>query len=135
MLTPKDESQLSVLPLFFKIFSVLSGCASSIFILHIVIGAASLLNPKAFESSNGQGGMPVAVSILFIVMGAGVVLAGWAFAVILFKTAGWIQRREKHTWVTAVSALCCFQIPVGAALGVFSLVVITRKQVKALFKD
>lgn len=135
MLTQQDESQLSVLPLFFKIFSVLSGCISSVFIVHIVIGLASLISPKLFESSDGQGGLPVAVSVLFIVFGAAAVLAGWAFAVILFKTAGWIQRREKHTWVTAVSALCCLQVPIGAALGVFTLVVIMRKQVKALFRD
>ncbi len=50
-----------------------------------------------------------------------------------FFTARSIRNRRNRTFVTVVAGLNCLHMPLGTALGVFTLMVTQRPSVKALF--
>jgi hypothetical protein len=62
-------------------------------------------------------------------------LAALALATAMFMAARSISRRTRHTFCVVVAALSCLFFPFGTALGVFSLIVLTRSSVKALFES
>jgi hypothetical protein len=72
----------------------------------------------------------------------GVILIGlgvFLFALIVTKgifcllTANWIRDRRNWLGVVIMSAIVCINVPIGTALGVFSLVAANRPSVKSLF--
>jgi hypothetical protein len=135
-LTANDVSQLEVLPLLFTIMGFLTFCGSSLFIMHFIMGLTLFFDPQAFGPIDGPKGskpLPPFIALGMAGMGAFAVLAGWLLSAGCFLASGWIKRREMFSWITVVSAVLCMITPFGTALGVFTLVVLNRAQVKAVF--
>ncbi|HEX3343695.1 MAG TPA: hypothetical protein VHS09_03940, partial [Polyangiaceae bacterium] len=44
-----------------------------------------------------------------------------------------LKKRKRRTFSFVVACLCCVNIPLGTALGVFTLVVLSRQSVKAIY--
>jgi hypothetical protein len=44
-----------------------------------------------------------------------------------------LKRRQKRTFSLVMACMCCMNIPLGTALGVFTLVVLSRQSVKAIY--
>lgn len=69
-----------------------------------------------------------------------IALGGAAFLAVLFVatlvafSGRSIQRRRNRTYCLVVAAISCLFMPLGTALGVFSLVVLTRESVRELFE-
>jgi hypothetical protein len=45
-----------------------------------------------------------------------------------------LQRRRGYTYCVVMAAIACAFTPIGAVLGVFTLIVLLRPSVKALFR-
>ncbi len=69
------------------------------------------------------------VGIIGVVMGIVMVPL---FILHLFAAAG-LKKRSRYTLILVVSGLACLSFPLGTALGVFSIIVLMRPSVKALF--
>ena len=44
-----------------------------------------------------------------------------------------LKKRQKRTFSFVIACICCMNIPLGTALGVFTLVVLSRQSVKAIY--
>jgi hypothetical protein len=127
----QDESHLKLLSIFHYVLAAMSAFFSSFFLIHFGLGAAMLGGAFAHDKSPP----PPAVGILFMGIGGIAILVGWSFAACLIVAGRSLSRHKRHTFCVVVAALCCVLCnPLGTVLGVFTLVVLLRPSVKALFE-
>ena len=68
-----------------------------------------------------------------MVIGAVGILAGLTLAVLTVAAGRRLAKYRSHTYCLVVAALLCLFMPLGTALGVFTLIVLMRPSVKQLF--
>ncbi len=124
----RDEENLNLLSIFHYILGGLTALFSSLFLIHMVIGISMLSG--AFGSENAP---PRIVGWLFVFMPAGIVLAGWALAVLFIVAGRKLKRRTSHTFCLVAAGFECMLMPIGTVLGVFTLVVLMKDSVEELF--
>ncbi len=56
-----------------------------------------------------------------------------AVAALSYLTGRFLSRRQHHTFCVVISALNCMYMPLGTALGVFTILVLQRPSVRTLF--
>lgn len=73
------------------------------------------------------------LGVVFAVIGGIFALMGWVFAFLVFLAGRKLARHQSRTFCIVIAALCCMMVPLGTLLGVFTLVVLSRQSVQALF--
>jgi hypothetical protein len=87
-----------------------------------------------FAASKPEERIPaVFMGALFMGLGGMFLVCLVTYAVALFLAAKYLTERRRHTFCVVVAALSCAFQPVGTVLGVFTLVVLYRPAVKAMF--
>lgn len=130
----QDEEHLRLLSLFHYIAGGLTALFSCLLLIYFIIGLAALSNPGFFDSPSSRGEpSPAFLGWLFTLMGGIGVLLGWTFGGLTIYAGRCIAARKKHTFIFIMAILNCLSVPVGTTLGVFTLIVINRPSVKALF--
>jgi len=72
--------------------------------------------------------------VMFVVFPAIFILCGWTLAVLLFIAGRCLARRKHHMFCLVIAGISCLFMPFGTVLGVFTIVVLIRPSVKALFQ-
>jgi hypothetical protein len=124
----QDVDQLRWLQIFYYVTTAGYALAGCFPLLHLTIGAF-----LAFAPVQGQGD-PRLVGWIFMAIAIGLIVFFWVLAAIQYLVARNIERRRRHTFcvvVAAITAVTC--VPLGTALGVFTIIVLMRPQVKAAF--
>jgi hypothetical protein len=129
----KDEEHLRYLQIGHYIVGGLTALFSSIFIVHVVMGIVMAVSPGTFPDHGGKG-PPPAMGWIFAIMGGAFVLAGWTIAALVLTAGRMIRLRRRHTFCVVVAAVACLMMPFGTVLGIFSLIVLNRPDVKLLFE-
>ena len=135
-----DENNLRLLSIFHYVAGGLIAVFSSIFIFHIVLGArmlaepAGLFAPQSMSDGADFPGGPPSLGYVFLGAGSVALLVGWTTALLTVLAGRSLAQRRRHVFCTVVAALSCLWMPFGTLLGVFTLVVLTKPQVKAMFK-
>lgn len=80
--------------------------------------------------SSGRGAPPPQVGIVLIVLFGGLALLMWTLAGCLIASGVFLRRRQRHTFSFVVACVICLFMPLGTALGVFTLIVLSRASVK-----
>jgi hypothetical protein len=57
----------------------------------------------------------------------------WAYAICLALAGTYLTRRTRYTFCLVMAAISCTFTPFGTALGIFTLIVLLRPSVRALF--
>jgi hypothetical protein len=131
--TPSDdEEHLRLLSIFHYVSGGLTAFFACIPLVHVALGLAFVLAPGS-ASSKPQDGPPAWFGLVFIVLGGFFVLAGWTLAILKIIAGRCLARRRRRTFCVVVACLCCLFPPLGTVLGVFTLVILSRPAVKALF--
>jgi ABC-type Fe3+ transport system permease subunit len=128
----QDLEHLKLLALFHYILAGITALFSCFPIFHIVIGIL-IATGSMGETKSQNGPSPQAFGVIFAAFGCAVVAAGWTLATLMFAGGRNIAKRRRHTFCLVVAGLSCLMMPLGTVLGVFTLVVLMRPQVKALF--
>lgn len=131
----QDASHLRQLAIAHYVVAGLVAMFSLVFVLHIVLGVGMLTGALPM-TSGGQPGSPQEqrmIGWLFIAMGSGIVLCGLTLAGFIAYAGRCLVRQRRHLLCLIVAGLSCLFTPVGTILGVFTLVVLLRPQVKAAF--
>jgi hypothetical protein len=130
-LVDQDQEQLRLLTIFHYLYAGMVAFFACFPIIHLVIGVLLLTNPGAF--GKGNNAPPPIVGYLFAIMGGAFVLGGWAIATCSFLVGRSLARRTRYMFCIIVSALNCIFVPIGTALGIFTIMVLQRPAVKILF--
>ena len=83
-----------------------------------------------------QGSEPPPPFLGWIIGGIGVVffIAFIVLAVLKFKVATSLKRRQSRTFCLVVAAISCLEVPYGTVLGVFTFMVLGRDTVARQFE-
>lgn len=87
-------------------------------------------NPQVAQSNSPP---PPWFGAFFAGMGALFLLTFEAMAALSFFAGRFLSRHQHPTFCIVISALNCMYMPLGTALGVFTILVLQRPSVKALF--
>ena len=131
-LQPSDVEQLRWLTVFYYVTTALFGLFGCFPLIHLTVGLFMLFGPS--NTGPGGGPAPQLVGGIFIAAAVLIMAVGWSLAACQFAVARALERRRRHTFcvvVAGVTAAMC--VPLGTALGVFTILVLMRPQVKAAF--
>jgi len=125
----RDLEQLRLLSIFHYVVGGLAAAFSFLPLIHFTVGL--LMATGRLETSE-----PAlrTVGALFMVMAGLFIVAGWAMAAAIVVAGRFLARRRHYTFCLVVPALECLFVPFGTVLGVFTIVVLMRDSVKALFE-
>ena len=127
----EDEEHLRQLSIFHYIYAGLQALFSFIGLLFLGFGLALTLRPDLFQGSDPPppflGGLFIAIGVLALVL-----VLGAAFCT--FLAGRYLGQRRHHTFCLVMAGINCLNLPIGTALGVFTIVVLIRPTVKALFQ-
>ena len=127
----RDLEHLWLLSLFYYISAGLSVLMALIPLIHVALGIAFLTG--AIPES-GKNSPPPEVAGLFFIVGGGLFsLFGWASTLAAFFVGRFLSHRQHRLFCMVVAGIWCIFIPYGTLLGVFTLLVLNRPSVQALF--
>jgi hypothetical protein len=102
-------------------------------LIHVTLGLIFILNPP--PASGGEEFPARAFGLIFALLGGAAALCGWAFAALIFVAGRSLAARKRHVFCIVIAAICCAFFPFGTALGVFTILVLSRPAVKAMFQQ
>jgi hypothetical protein len=80
--------------------------------------------------------MPTALFAWFFIVFASVfILMGWTFAVFVILAGKNLGRQKRYTFCLVMGCVECLFFPFGTVLGVFTILVLNRENVKAMFGE
>jgi hypothetical protein len=130
----QDEQYLNLLSIFHYVVAGLTALFSCFFLIHIAIGIAMLCG--AFE---GKDAPPrfiglLFIGLLFIIFPALFIMTSWVLAGFMIAAGRKLRRRVSRTFCLVIAGVECILMPLGTVLGVFTIVVLMKESVKALFE-
>ena len=128
--TDQDREHLRLLTIFYYIWAGFQSLGGLIGLAFMGVGAILVSSPQLVQVNNPP---PPWFGAVFAGMGALVFVAVEGMAALSFFTGRFLARRQYHTFCVVISVLNCMSLPLGTALGVFSILVLQRSSVKALF--
>jgi predicted membrane channel-forming protein YqfA (hemolysin III family) len=127
----QDEEHLRLLSIFHYVVAGMMALFALFPIFHLIIGLAMLFAPAKFSGHGDPA--PAFIGLIFVVFAGVFIMCGWIFAGFVFAAGRFLARRKHHTFCLVMAGVECLFMPFGTALGVFSIIVLTREPVKKLF--
>ena len=127
----QDEEHLRLLAIFHLVCAGMAALFACIPIFHLVFGLIIALKPEVF--GHGKDQPPAFFGWFFVAIASVFILAGWTFAGLLAWAGRCLKQRKHYTYCFIVACVACMFIPLGTALGIFTIIVLSRPTVKALF--
>jgi hypothetical protein len=126
----QDREHLKLLAVFHYVVAAFIGLFSMLPLIHLLIGVGMVTGSLATRPVE-----PVAAILgwFLVVFAALFIGCGLAFAGCLAFAGKALQEHTHYLFCVVVAALSCLFAPFGTVLGVFTLVVLLRPSVKALF--
>jgi len=97
------------------------------------IGLGAMMAFGGFPPSGRSGDDPRIPGLFFLGFGAAFLVLGVTFASLTFLAARSIRDRRRWIFCVVMAGLNCLQVPFGTAMGVCTILVLNRPEVKAMF--
>jgi hypothetical protein len=129
-----DANHLDVLSIFHFVGAGLATLGIVFVIVHFVVFRTFLSNPKMWENQKQTPPPPEFMAMFqwFYLIFAIVLIAS---GVLNLLSGLFIRARKHRTFSIVVSAINCLHIPLGTALGVFTIIVLMRESVRELYEN
>jgi hypothetical protein len=101
-------------------------------LIHLFIGLAIVFGGFDMQDDSGNP-PPDALGWLFVVIGGLFFLIGQACAICVILSGRFIANRKNYMFSFVMACLLCACFPFGTLLGVFTIVLLTKEPVKALY--
>ena len=127
----QDLDHLKLLATFHRVVALLIALFGCFPLIHLTIGIAMLSgglhgDRHDLVSASVLGGLFVGIAIFVMVI-------LWTLAALVFRAARKLETQRGYTYCLVIAGLLCMFMPFGTVLGVFTLIVLVRPSVKALF--
>lgn len=126
-----DVEHLRLLSIFHYIVGGLALLVACFPLIHVTIG--SILIFAGAHAHSGDEAPPVIVGWILLFFGLALFILGIAFGVALLWSGRCLARRKHLQFSLVMACIECLFVPFGTILGVFTLVVLSRESVKALY--
>ncbi|MEZ5301686.1 MAG: hypothetical protein R3F11_13695 [Verrucomicrobiales bacterium] len=139
----KDDEHLRLLSIFHYVWGGLLALFSLFPLIHLVMGIFFLAAPdEIFSPPPGSGshsgpppGFKTMMGTMFVAIPAAIILIGEATAVLTIVAGRRLAQRRSYTFCFVIACLSCVFVPLGTALGVFTIFVLNRPSVRLLFAN
>jgi hypothetical protein len=131
-LVDRDQEHLRLLKIGYYVLAGI-GAFTSLFSL-IFIGMGLLFASGAVPAQQGSADDPRLLGLIFLGMGVGFLVVCLAGTWLVYYTGRSLAQHRHWTFCMIVAALCCLQVPWGTVIGVCTIIVLNRPEVKALFR-
>lgn len=124
-MSPKE--QLNLLAIFHYVVGGLHALFGSFGLIHVSLGAAILfgLFPK---ESHAAARPEMVVAAIFVIVGGTIVAASWTLGAFTILSGRRIAQRRSRKFSVIVGAINCAIIPLGTTLGIFTLILLNRRE-------
>src|SRR5256884_9325882 len=129
----QDREHLRLLAIFHYVVAGLAGLFSFFPLLYPTIGAICIFAGRHGTAKPGEDLPPEFLGWIFAVLGSLLFLTGIAMAICILIAGRSLALRKRYSFVLVMACIECLFIPFGTILGVFTIVVLSRESVKALF--
>ena len=131
-LVDRDQEHLRLLKLGYYILAGI-GAFTALFSL-LFIGMGVLFASGAIPAQPGSADDPRLAGLIFLGMGFAFLLLCLAGTWLVYYTGRSLGERRRWTFCMVVAVLCCLQVPWGTVIGVCTIIVLNRPEVKASFQ-
>jgi len=128
----QDLEHLKLLSVFHYIMAGFACLIPLLSLIYIGMGAAILTGRFGSSTPSARAG-DLFGAYFFIGFGVMFALVGITGVVLNIVAGRSLARHERRTFCTVIAAVNCLHMPLGTLLGVFTLVVLSRPSVRALF--
>lgn len=129
---PPDLEYLRLLGIFHYVVAGITALFASFPLIHVFLGFMMITGRMGPKHPNGD--TEQLMGWAFVGLGCLFVASGWALAVFMAVAGNSILKRRRHTLCVIVAGVSCLFMPFGTILGVFTLILLTKPHVKALFE-
>ena len=127
----QDLEHLKILSILFYVLSGLTLFPVLFGLLYAVIG---IFFGVFLFSVQGPNEPPAALfSGIFVVFGLAFVTIFGTLGILILKAGRNLSKQQGYTYCFVIACLICLWIPFGTILGVFTIVILARESVKAVF--
>jgi hypothetical protein len=127
----QDEQYLKLLSIFHYVVGGLTALFACFPIFHLIIGFGMMFG--GFGPPDEE--FPFRLfGLMFTVIPACIILLGWALAGSMVATGYFLSTRQRYMFCLVVAGIECIFIPFGTVLGVFTIIVLVKPGVKAMFE-
>jgi hypothetical protein len=127
----EDREYLKLLSIFHYVVGGLAALFACFPIIYIAVGILAVYAPGTMDSEGDA--LPALFGWIFIIVGAGLILVGWTFAVFTIIAGRYLVRQVHYLFCMVVAAIECIFMPFGTVLGVFTIIVLVKPSVKKMF--
>jgi hypothetical protein len=126
-----DREHLRLLSIFHYVLAVIVGLIALLPTLHLTMGLAMVTG--AFEMKDTPPPFAALMGWFIVAVASVIMGCGFAFAACLVVAGRALTELRRYTFCLVIAGLSCALTPFGTVLGVFTLIVLQRASVRALF--
>jgi hypothetical protein len=132
--TAEDESHLNTLAICHFVYAGFHALFGLMGLIYVVFGVLLATASISGGGGSGAGGPPpAAVGGIVAAFGVFITLFVWTMAACVAYSGMSLKKRQRRVFSFVVACVCCMNVPLGTALGIFTLVVLSRQSVKAIY--
>jgi len=129
----QDEEHLRLLAIFHYVLGGLMAFFACFGLIYVVMGMFFLFAPAGVFGPNPGQQPPPFFGALFAMMGGMFLVLGWGLAALVIAAGRSLAQRKRYVLCLVAAAVECLWMPFGTVLGVFTIIVLMRPSVQALF--
>ncbi len=131
----EDIRYLNLLAIFHMIVAGIVGLLSCLPLIDLFIGVPMLKDVPYALSQNEFFSQTTLTPLIFILLPSGMTVIGWMFAVAIALNGYYLKNRKWLNYCMIVSGVETILMPFGTVLGVFTIILLTKPNVKNRFND
>lgn len=135
----KDLEHLRLLSIFHYVVGGIIALIGCFPLIHLTFGIMFLtmpLPPDAATTSNQNPELTFRlIGAAFVIIPAIIIALFWTLAICTILAGRNLARHQKYTFCLVVAGITCMFVPFGTILGVFTIIVLMRDSVKAIFEQ
>jgi cytochrome bd-type quinol oxidase subunit 2 len=129
----QDKEHLRLLAIFHYVVAGLAALFSFFPLLYTTVGAIFIFAARHGTPKPGEEPPPEFIGWIFAIVGSLLFLLGIAIAICILIAGRSLAKRTRYWFALVVACIECLFIPFGTLIGVFTIIVLSRESVKALF--
>ncbi len=130
-----DDDQLRLASIGHYLVASLHFAFCWIFVLHAFMLGAAVFDPTLLPEAARESALPAPLARFMFAAVIAFIGFGWIFCVLTFYAGRCIARRRRRRLVTAMAVAQLFAVPLGTALGAFTLGLLRRPSVRREFDE
>jgi hypothetical protein len=131
----EDIRYLNLLAVFHMIVASIAGLLSCLPLIDLFIGVPMLKDVPYALSQNEFFSQTTLTPLIFILLPSGMTVIGWMFAIAIALNGYYLKNHKWLNYCMIVSGIETIFMPFGTVLGVFTIILLTKPNIKNLFDE